>query len=48
MSSQPEDKEQGEVLPSERLEDAPQEDSDTPGAQKPDSEVLNEKGMNTE
>jgi hypothetical protein len=48
MNSEPENKEQDEVIPSEQLQDAPQDDSDTPGVQKPDSEVMNESNMNTE
>ncbi len=48
MSLEPDNEEQDVVTPHEQHQDAPQDDADTPGIQKPDSEVLNETGMNTE
>ncbi|MGH9944152.1 MAG: hypothetical protein ACRD9R_17545 [Pyrinomonadaceae bacterium] len=37
-----------EESPADKLQDGPQTDVQTAGAQKPESEVLNEKGVNTE
>ncbi len=48
MSDEPEINEHNEESPVEELQDAPQTGIETPGIQKPESEVLNEINMNTE
>lgn len=49
MSSEQESNEQEEASPAEKLQDeSPATPLTTPGTQKPESEVQNEKGMNTE
>ncbi len=48
MSKEPENDEQREESPAEKLQDSTPTGSLTPGTQKPESEVQNESGMNTE
>ena len=48
MSNEQKGDKQNEESPTEKLQDAPQTDALTPGVQKPESEVQNEKRMNTE
>lgn len=49
MSEEPQEKdERDERSPSEKLEEPRSAASLTPGREKPESEVQNEKGMNTE
>jgi hypothetical protein len=47
-SSEKEEKQVSEKSPTEKLNDKPSSDSLTPGTAKPESEVHNERGMNTE
>ena len=48
MNKEEETNKQDEKSPADKLADKPQTGSLTPGTEKTDSEVQNEKGMNTE